>query len=113
MHFLLDLHHREPSCIPFKRIYCSIIVMYRREFIQNHETGRAFMFSTNGTDNGRPEFLFLDVPCELNLHAACLRIIRYYEETLTVPTNLEVITMRPFESDDSEDDLEVTFVARV
>lgn len=76
-----------------------------------HVTSRSFVFSQNQTIKGRPEFLFLDTPSNMNhiLSLIMTKNIENHHDCL--PTNLSTFTFRPFSEDYFNET--ISFVARV
>lgn len=79
-----------------------------RVLVADPESGRGFVYSTDQTGKGRPEFLFLDTLGDQFAMVSCSKIISDYDASNAVPQNLEVINKDPWGKGQT-----LTFVARV
>jgi len=68
-----------------------------RECVVDPSTGRGFVFSSTGKGLNRPEFLFFYAPGDPNIISSVCEIISDYEETNTLPGNLEDVAVDPLE----------------
>lgn len=87
-------------------------IIKSRELIFDPQTGRGFVFSTDQAAQGKPEYLFLDTPADLDFMNACCKIITDYQNgVLDSPQDLQVVVLKPWK--EYNDDSAFPFVARV
>lgn len=87
-------------------------IIKSRELIFDPKTGRGFVFSTDQAARGKPEFLFLDTPGDLNFMNACCKIITDFQNgVLDFPRDLQVVVLKPWK--EYNDHSAFPFVARV
>ena len=62
------------------------------------DTGAGFLYSTDQTAKGRPEWIFPNMSPQVNVMAACGSMITDYDKRNDNPSDLELVSFYPFQN---------------